>query len=132
MSMTDPIADLLTRIRNAQAARHDEVVAPASRIKEAIVRILKDEGFINDYERIADKPQDALKITLKYLQDGRGAILGLKRESKPGRRMYVGTDSIPRVRHGLGVAIVSTSRGLLPDHLARKQRVGGELVCTVW
>ncbi|MGM0574952.1 MAG: 30S ribosomal protein S8 [Myxococcota bacterium] len=132
MSMTDPIADLLTRIRNAQLARHPVLQVPASKIKEQIVRILKDEGFITDYQRVPNKPQDVLDIQLKYGPDLQGAILGLQRESKPGRRVYVGADGIPRVRHGLGVAIVSTSHGVLPDHLARKKRVGGELLCTVW
>ena len=132
MAMTDPIADLLTRIRNAQVARHDTCQAPASKIKERICNILKEEGYILDFSRIAQAPQDVLEITLKYGPNRRGAILGLKRESKPGRRVYVGANSIPKVRNGLGVAIVSTSKGLVPDHVARKQRVGGELICTVW
>ena len=132
MSMTDPIADLLTRIRNAQCARHAKVEAPASRIKEAIVRILKDEGYISDYIRHERRPQDVLEITLKYGTDGRGAISGLRRESRPGCRVYVRADSIPRVRHGLGVAIVSTSNGVFPDHLARAKRIGGELLLIIW
>ncbi len=132
MSMTDPISDLLTRIRNAQQSRKELVLAPASRIKEAIVGILKQEGYISDFRRVEGAPQDQIEITLKYGPDGRGAIAGLRRESKPGRRVYVGTEDIPRVRHGLGVAIVSTSQGVLADHSARKKRVGGELICTVW
>lgn len=132
MSMTDPIADLLTRIRNAQQASHTTTVVPASRIKQRIVEILKSEGYISDYTRVQKSPQDELEIVLKYGNDGNGVIGGLKRESKPGRRVYVGADDIPRVRAGLGVAIVSTSKGVLPDHLARESRVGGELLCSVW
>ena len=132
MSMTDPIADLLTRIRNAQQASHATTVVPASRLKQQIVEILKSEGYISDYTRVQKSPQDELEIVLKYGNDGAGVIGGLRRESKPGRRVYVGADDIPRVRSGLGVAIVSTSKGVLPDHLARESRVGGELLCSVW
>ena len=132
MSMTDPIADLLTRIRNAQQASHATTVVPASRLKQQIVEILKSEGYISDYTRVQKSPQDELEIVLKYGNDGAGVIGGLRRESKPGRRVYVGADDIPRVRPGLGVAIVSTSKGVLPDHLARESRVGGELLCSVW
>lgn len=132
MSMTDPISDLLTRIRNAQQASHTTTLVPASRLKQRIVEILKSEGYINDFSRIEQSPQDVIKITLKYSHDGEGAIAGIKRESKPGRRVYVGADDIPRVRSGLGVAIVSTSQGVLPDHVARESRVGGELLCSVW
>lgn len=132
MTMTDPVADLLTRIRNAQLAGHEAVRAPASRLKEAIVKILNDEGYISGYQRISATPQDELEIQLKYNPSGQAAILGMKRESKPGRRVYVGVDSIPRVRRGLGVAIVSTSKGVLADHHARRARVGGELLLTIW
>jgi small subunit ribosomal protein S8 len=132
MSMTDPIADLLTRIRNAQQARHDAVVVPASRLKESVVKILVQEGFVTGYKRLPKAPQDELTIDLKYSGDGRGAILGIDRESTPGRRVYVKVDDIPRVRHGLGLAIISTSKGVMADHHARKQRVGGEVLCTVW
>ena len=132
MAMTDPIADLLTRIRNAQDAGHARVNAPASRIKERIVQILKEEGYIAGYSRLAFKPQDVLEIELKYGNDRKGAILGIQRESKPGRRVYVAAKSIPRVRSGLGVAIVSTSKGLLADHVARNEKVGGEFICSVW
>jgi small subunit ribosomal protein S8 len=132
MSMTDPIADLLTRIRNAQQASHATTIVPASRLKQQIVEILKSEGYISDFSRVEKSPQDELEITLKYGNDGAGVIGGLRRESKPGRRVYVGADSIPRVRSGLGVAIVSTSKGVLPDHEARESRVGGELLCSVW
>jgi len=132
MSMTDPIADLLTRIRNAQQASHATTVVPASRLKQQIVQILKSEGYISDFSRVEKSPQDELEIVLKYGNDGAGVIGGLRRESKPGRRVYVGADEIPRVRSGLGVAIVSTSKGVLPDHQARESRVGGELLCSVW
>ncbi|MGB0590972.1 MAG: 30S ribosomal protein S8 [Myxococcota bacterium] len=132
MSMTDPIADLLTRIRNAQQASHATTVVPASRLKQQIVEILKSEGYISDFSRVEKSPQDELEIVLKYGNDGAGVIGGLRRESKPGRRVYVGADDIPRVRSGLGVAIVSTSKGVLPDHQARESRVGGELLCSVW
>jgi small subunit ribosomal protein S8 len=132
MSMTDPIADLLTRIRNAQLARHESLRVPASKIKQQIVQILKEEGFVSDFRRASKRPQDELEIDLKYSSDRRGAIIGIKRESTPGRRVYVGADEIPRVRHGLGVAIISTSQGVLADHDARKKRVGGELLLTVW
>lgn len=136
MAMTDPIADLLTRIRNAQLSRHDTVRVPASRIKETILEILKQEGFIASFERIPQKPQDELEVQLKYMSgrggERQGAIEGLRRESTPGRRVYVGADDIPKVRQGLGVAIVSTSKGILADHHARKERVGGELLLTVW
>jgi small subunit ribosomal protein S8 len=132
MTMTDPIADLLTRIRNGQKAGHHSVTIPASRVKEAIVRILSEEGYITGYKRVEKQPQDALDVALKYGQDGHGAITGIVRQSKPGRRVYVGTEEIPKVRYGLGVAIVSTSRGILADHTARTKHVGGELLLTVW
>jgi small subunit ribosomal protein S8 len=132
MSMTDPIADLLTRIRNAQQSRHDQCLVPASNIKERICAILKEEGYIVDFQRVPASPQDSIAIKLKYGANQRGAIVGIKRESTPGRRIYVGADEIPRVRNGLGVAIVSTSRGVIPGHAAREKRVGGELLCTVW
>ena len=132
MSMTDPIADLLTRIRNAQQASHSTTIVPASRLKQRIVEILKSEGYISDFSRVEKSPQDELEIVLKYGNDGAGVIGGLRRESKPGRRVYVRADEIPRVRSGLGVAIVSTSKGVLPDHAARESRVGGELLCSIW
>ena len=132
MSMTDPISDLLTRIRNAQQAGHPSVRIPASKIKERIVSILKDEGYIVDFVRNPQSPQDELVVDLKYGSDRRGAIAGIQRKSRPGCRVYVGAGSIPRVRQGLGVAIVSTSRGVLADHIARQQQVGGELLCIVW
>ena len=132
MSMTDPIADLLTRIRNAQLANHDSTAVPASKLKLRIVDILKAEGYIADYRRVEKQPQDEIQIVLKYSIDGTGAINGLRRESRPGRRVYVGAGTIPRVRDGLGVAIVSTSKGVLPGHAARQSQVGGEFLCSVW
>ena len=132
MSMTDPISDLLTRIRNAQQASHTTTIVPASKLKQCIVEILKSEGYINDFSVVEKSPQDVIEIVLKYSNEGEGAIVGIRRESKPGRRIYVGADTIPRVRSGLGVAIVSTSQGVLPDHKARESRVGGELLCSVW
>lgn len=132
MSMTDPVADLLTRIRNGQTAGHKTVLAPASTLKEAILKVLISEGYIVGYERQAKDPQDELSIALKYNHDGDGAILGIKRESTPGRRVYVGAGTIPNVRHGLGVAIVSTSKGVMADHSARQTGIGGELLCSVW
>lgn len=132
MAMTDPVADLLTRIRNAQTAGHESVSAPASRIKEAILKVLQSEGYIASFERREIQPQDELDIQLKYGTDGDAAILGIQRESTPGRRVYVGAGTLPSVRHGLGVAIISTSRGVMAAHLARQEGVGGELLCTVW
>lgn len=132
MTMTDPIADLLTRIRNGQQARHDEIKVVSSKAKLAIVKILKEEGFISDFAVEADTPRDVVKLKLRYGRDGAGAIHGIRRESTPGRRVYVTAKEIPEVRSGLGLAIVSTSRGVLAGHLARESNVGGELICTVW
>jgi len=132
MTMTDPIADLLTRIRNGQQARHDEIKVVASKEKLAIAKILKDEGFIQDFSVEAAQPRDVVKVKLRYGRDGAGAIHGVRRESTPGRRVYVSAKEIPQVRSGLGLAIVSTSKGVLPGHLARENNVGGELICTVW
>jgi small subunit ribosomal protein S8 len=133
MSMTDPIADLLTRIRNAQKARHESVSIPRSKIKVGIVSILKSEGFVEGYIDEADKgPQGNLKVFLRYNGKAGGVIRGLKRISKPGRRVYVGKKDIPRVRDGLGLVILTTPRGLLTDLQARQAGVGGEVVCHVW
>ncbi|SFN02518.1 30S ribosomal protein S8 [Thermodesulforhabdus norvegica] len=132
MVMTDPIADFLNRIMNAQRARHDKVDIPASKMKLSIARILKEEGYIRHYKFIKDNKQGIIRIHLKYDENRRAAITGMKRVSKPGRRIYVGHDEIPRVLNGLGIAILSTSRGVITDAEARKQRVGGELLCTVW
>jgi small subunit ribosomal protein S8 len=132
MTLTDPIADLLTRIRNAQQAGHDSFKVTCSKEKVAIVKILKDEGFISDFSIAADSPRDLVEVKLRYSREGKGAIHGIKRESTPGRRVYVSAKEIPQVRSGLGLAIVSTSRGVLPGHVARSENVGGELICTVW
>ncbi|MBI5071192.1 MAG: 30S ribosomal protein S8 [Deltaproteobacteria bacterium] len=132
MSFTDPIGDMLTRIRNASNARHEKVVIPASRLKVRIAEVLKEEGFIKDFVRHEDGPQGAITVLLKYAQDRSPVITDIKRVSKPGLRRYVPTDSIPRVLNGMGIAILSTSKGVLVDREARKQKVGGELICTVW
>jgi len=132
MSMTDPIADMLTRIRNALVAGKEKVDIPASSVKEGIARILRDEGFIINYRLIEDSRQGVIRITLKYGESERPAIENLQRVSRPGRRVYVGTDEIPRVLNGLGIAILSTSRGILTDKDSRTQKVGGELLCYVW
>jgi small subunit ribosomal protein S8 len=132
--MTDPIADMLTRIRNAALARHDRTEMPASRLKEAVAHILKSEGFIADVrpsEGDAVGPKK-LTIVLKYGRDRTSAIDGVRRVSRPGRRVYVRHDRIPRVFSGLGISILSTSRGLMSDREARRQKVGGELLCEVW
>jgi small subunit ribosomal protein S8 len=129
---TDPIADLLTRIRNALQAKHTEVVVPASRVKLDITRILKNEGFIQKYALLEEKPQAKIRITLKYASDQSPAITELKRISSPSRRIYVGRDELPRIKGGMGVAILTTSKGMMTDRQARRQRLGGEVVCTVW
>ncbi len=130
--MTDPIADMLTRIRNASMARHRRVVIPASKMKVAIARILKEEGFIRGYTVTNDRPQPNLIIGLKYTGKGEPVITGLRRVSKPGRRVYVGYRDIPWVRSGLGINILSTPKGLMTGRRARKERVGGEIVAEVW
>lgn len=129
--MTDPIADMLTRIRNASLARHDRTEVPASKLKASIAKILKDEGFIAD---VRQSEGDARKLTivLKYGRDRASAIDGVRRVSRPGRRVYVSHDEIPRVFSGLGISILSTSRGLMSDRDARRLKVGGELLCEVW
>ncbi len=132
MSMTDPIADMLTRIRNAQQAKHTRTLVPRSKIKVAIAKILKEEGFIEGYVEDDSGPQGTLKLFLRYDAAQNGVIRGLRRISKPGRRVYVGKSDIPRVRNGLGVAILTTPRGLLTDAQARQAGVGGEVLCHVW
>jgi small subunit ribosomal protein S8 len=132
MTMTDPIADLLTRIRNAQQAGHDEVKVVSSKEKVAIIKILESEGYLDSFQVEAATPRDVLNVKLRYSRDGKGAIHGIRRESKPGRRVYVSAKQIPQVQSGLGLAIVSTSHGVLPGHVAREKNVGGELICTVW
>lgn len=132
MVLTDPIADFLTRIRNANMAKHDSVEIPASNIKKSLTEILKQEGFIRDYEVTEDGKQGVIKITLKYGPNGERVISGLKRISKPGLRNYVSADNLPKVLNGLGIAIVSTSAGILTDKEAREKNVGGEVVAYVW
>jgi small subunit ribosomal protein S8 len=132
MSFTDPIGDMLTRIRNASAARHEKVLVPKSRLKVRIAEVLKEEGFIKDFVLHQDGTQGAITILLKYSADREPAIGDIKRVSKPGLRRYVPTGAIPRVLNGMGVAILSTSKGVMVDREARKQKVGGELICTVW
>ncbi|HHM23410.1 MAG TPA: 30S ribosomal protein S8 [Bacteroidetes bacterium] len=132
MTMTDPIADYLTRIRNASKARHRKVDVPASKMKEAITQILLNHKFIENYIRIEDGKQGILRIYLKYSPDEKPVIHGLRRISKPGRRVYVDSDNIPRVMNNLGIAILSTSRGLMSNKQAMRERVGGEVLCYVW
>ncbi len=132
MTVSDPIADMLTRIRNAIMARHENVSVPASKMKLAIARILREEGFIANYEVVRGKPHRVIKIDLKYLDANEPAISGLKRVSKPGLRVYVQKKEIPRVYGGLGIAIVSTSKGLRTGQQAWRQGSGGELLCYVW
>ena len=132
MSMTDPIADMLTRTRNANVATKDKVEIPASNLKEEVAKVLKKEGFIRGYERIENSGQGFLKLYLKYGAEGEKVITGLKRISKPGLRVYANKDEIPKVLGGLGTAIISTSCGVLTDKEARKQSVGGEVLCYVW
>jgi small subunit ribosomal protein S8 len=131
-TVTDPIADMLTRVRNANAAGHEEVRVPASKLKAEIARILKEEGFIQDWTWVHDGPQGTLRITLKYGPKRERVLRGIRRVSKPGLRVYVRRTQIPRVRGGLGVAILSTSRGILTDRQARRLGVGGEVLCYVW
>ena len=131
MQITDPIADMLTRIRNANNAKHETVNVPASKLKLAIAKILLDEGYIKAYQFIEDGNQGVIKITLKYLGKEK-VITGLRRVSKPGLRVYVGADELPKVLRGLGIAIVSTSKGVMTDKNARKEHVGGEVLAFVW
>lgn len=129
---TDTIAEMLTRIRNANMARHERVDIPASRLKMDIVKILKDKGFIKGYKVLKDNKQNVIRITLKYINGDEKAITGLKRISKPGRRVYVGKDDIPLVMGGYGIAILSTPKGVLPDDICRHEGIGGELLCYIW
>lgn len=132
MATTDPIADFLNRIMNAQRARFDRVDIPASKVKGELARILREEGYIKNYKKIEDNYQGLLRVQLKYDHERSGAIAGVKRLSKPSRRLYVGYDEIPRVLSGLGIAILSTSKGLMTDRRAREAKIGGELLCSVW
>ncbi len=132
MSMTDPLSDMLTRIRNGSLARHEKVDVPGSKLKLEIARVLKDEGYIKNYKFMKDEKQGVIRVFLKYEEGKRPVIEGLKRVSKPGRRIYAGSEEIPRVLGGLGVTIVSTPKGVMSDQQARKLNVGGEVLCTVW
>ncbi len=132
MYCTDPIADMLTRIRNANSAKHEKVDVPASKMKKAIAEILKNEGYIKDYEVVDDGRQGVITITLKYGANKERAISGLKRVSKPGLRVYANSENMPRVMRGLGIALVSTSKGIMTDKAARKENVGGEVLAFIW
>jgi small subunit ribosomal protein S8 len=132
MTMTDPIADMLTRIRNANVVKHETVDVPASNMKKELSRILLEEGFIRGYDVIEDGKQGIIRIQLKYGQTGERVISGLKRISKPGMRVYAAKHEVPRVLNGLGISIISTSKGILTDKQARKANVGGEVICYVW
>lgn len=132
MTMTDPIADMLTRIRNANVVKHETVDVPASNMKKELSRILLEEGFIRGYDVIEDGKQGIIRIQLKYGQTGERVISGLKRISKPGMRVYAAKDEVPKVLNGLGISIISTSKGILTDKQARKEGVGGEVICYVW
>ena len=132
MGMTDPIADFLTRIRNANMVRHESFESPSSKIKENIAAILKEEGYIKDYEIIEDDKQNVIRVFMKYTSDNQRVITNLKRISKPGLRVYAKSDQIPKVLNGLGTALVSTSEGVITDKAARAKNIGGEVLAYVW
>ena len=132
MQITDVVADMLTRIRNANTAKHETVEIPASNLKKAIAKILLDEGYIKTYDVIDDGKQGTIKVTLKYGDNKQRIIQGLRRVSKPGLRIYAASQDLPRVKNGLGVAIISTSKGIMTDKEARKQNIGGEVLAFVW
>ena len=132
MQITDPIADMLTRIRNASSAKHDSVDVPASNMKKQIAEILLEEGYIKDYQVIDDKTQGVIRITLKYGANKTKVISGIKRVSKPGLRIYASKEDLPKVLRGMGIAIISTSKGIMTDKEARRQNVGGEVLAFVW
>ena len=132
MTMTDPIADMLTRIRNANMVRHEKLEVPASNVKKEIAEILKREGFVRDVEYVEDNKQGIIRIFLKYGKENERVITGLKRISKPGLRVYAKTNEVPKVLNGLGIALVSTSQGLLTDKEARAKQVGGEILAYIW
>ena len=132
MQITDPVADMLTRIRNANTAKHESVDVPASNLKKAIAKILLDEGYIKSYAIVEDGTQGIIRIQLKYLAGKEKVISGLRRVSKPGLRVYAGADELPRVLKGLGIAIISTSKGVMTDKAARANHVGGEVLAFVW
>ncbi|MGI8506923.1 MAG: 30S ribosomal protein S8 [Solirubrobacteraceae bacterium] len=135
MSMTDPVADFLTRLRNAANAQHHDVAIPSSKLKRELARILKEQGYIESYEiepPVAGRPGEQITITLKYTNDRKPVISGMQRVSRPGRRTYIDHGHIPRIQGGMGTAIISTSKGVMTGHEARQQRVGGEVVARVW
>ena len=132
MTISDPIADMLTRIRNGHMVKHTKVDMPVSKMKVSLARILKEEGYIKNYKVLKDEQQGVLRIYLKYYEGNQPVITGLKRLSTPGRRVYVKSKDIPRVLNGMGVAVLSTSKGILVDREARKRNLGGELLCSVW
>jgi small subunit ribosomal protein S8 len=132
MPVTDPLSDMLTRIRNANIAKHGRVDIPASKMKISVAKILKDEGYIKNFKLIKDRTHGVLRIYLKYDEFNQGVITGLKRMSKPGRRVYVKGNDIPLILNGMGVAVLSTSKGVLADREARKANIGGELLCSIW
>lgn len=132
MNITDPIADMLTRIRNANTSKHQTVDVPASNMKRSIAQILADEGYIKSFEEIKDEKQGIIRITLKYDENGKRVISGLKRISKPGLRIYASKDELPQVLNGLGIALISTSKGIKTDKEARKENLGGEVLAYIW
>ena len=135
MSMSDPISDMLTRVRNAQMREHPAVSMPSSKVKVAIANVMKEEGYIEDFQVLEEKPQNVLQIKLKYVggrRDRRSVITGLQRVSRPGRRVYVGKGDIPWVLSGMGIAIMTTSKGIMTGQNARRQQLGGEVLCKVW
>lgn len=132
MAVSDPVADFLNRIKNGQRARFEKVDIPSSRMKLSLARILKEEGYIRNYKLIRDNKQGILRIELKYGESREGALVGVKRVSRPGCRVYVGHEEISKVMNGLGISILSTSRGVLTDRDARKEGIGGELLCSIW
>jgi len=132
MQITDVVADMLTRIRNANTAKHETVEIPASNLKKAIAQILLDEGYIKAYDVIDDGKQGVIKVTLKYGENKQRIIQGLRRVSKPGLRIYAASQDLPKVKNGLGVAIISTSKGIMTDKAARSQNIGGEVLAFVW
>ncbi len=129
---TDPIADMLTRLRNANVARHEKVEIPGSKVKRALAEILKREGFIRDFEWIEDSKQGVIRVYLKYTWDKKKALTSLRRVSRPGLRVYVNRDRLPRVLRGMGIAVISTSKGILTDREARERKIGGEVLCYIW
>ena len=132
MPVTDPLSDMLTRIRNANIAKHGRVDIPASKMKISVAKILKDEGYIKNFKLIKDRKHGVLRIYLKYDEHNQGVITGLKRMSKPGRRVYVKGNDIPLILNGMGISVLSTSKGVLADREARKANIGGELLCSIW